>query len=182
MLPDQPAYGATAPGSPAYGAPVYGAPAPTPTPGDVIGSSRGSRILGHVAALLLGALFGAIGTVVHQIDISVFGLFDLPIGLIIALVAIALLLTGLRMIAPSRLASALAAAALIGMVALLTVESPGGSILVPAGPTGLVWLFGSTLIAVVVIAWPKLGERRRPAGTAGTAHPGARPDAVDLTR
>jgi hypothetical protein len=161
---------------------VYGAPAPTPAPGDVIGSSRGSRILGHVAALLLGALFGAIGTVVHQIDISVFGLFDLPIGLIIALVAIALLLTGLRMIAPSRLASALAAAALIGMVALLTLESPGGSILVPAGPTGLVWLFGSTLIAVVVIAWPKLGERRRPAGTGGTAHPGARPDAVDLTR
>ena len=174
MLPDQPAYGATAP--------VYAATAPAAAPSDEVGTSRGSRILGYIAALLLGALFGAIGTVVHQIDLSVFGLFDLPIGLVIALVAIALLLTGLRMIAPSRLASALAAAALIGMVALLTLESPGGSILVPAGPTGLVWLFGSTLIAVVVIAWPTLGARRRPAATGGPAHPGARPDAVDLTR
>ncbi|MCS5715250.1 DUF6113 family protein [Herbiconiux sp. CPCC 205716] len=173
MLPDQPAY------TPACGsaAPVH-APA---APGDELGTSRGSRILGYIAALLLGALFGAIGTVVHQIDVSVFGLFDLPVGLILALVAIGLLLTGLRLIAPSRLAAMLAAAALIGVVALLTLESPGGSVLVPAGTVGLVWLFGSTLIAVVVIAWPRLAARRRPVATGGPVHPDARPDAVDST-
>jgi hypothetical protein len=150
-----------------------------------IGTSRGTRVLGYLAAVLLGALFGAIGTVVHPITWSVFGA-ELPTGMVLALAAIALLLTGLRLIAPSRLAAGLAAAALVGVVALLTLESPGGSVLVPAGTLGLVWLFGSTLIAVVVIAWPRLGgsggsgRSAGAGGMRGAAHPAPR-DAVDST-
>jgi hypothetical protein len=136
------------------------------------------KIVGPVVAVVLGALFAALGTVVHQVSFSVFGLFDLPIGLVIALAALALLLTGIRLVSPSRLLAALSALAAVAVVALFALESPGGSVLIPASPLGLVWLFGSTLVAVVVIAWPRLGGRLEPVPA---AHPEPRRDAVDST-
>ncbi|WP_382304959.1 hypothetical protein [Herbiconiux sp. UC225_62] len=164
-------YGAD-PSEPAYGIRTTGAGGPTSSAdlaadsGAPVGASILTRVLGYVVALLLGALFGVLGTVVHQISFSVFGLFDLPIGLIIALPAVALLLVGLRMSFASRLASILAGVGLVGMVALLALPSPGGSILIPGSVAGsenvlgTVWLIGSTLIAVVVLAWPRLGGAR----------------------
>jgi hypothetical protein len=127
------------------------------------GADRGqilTRVLGYLVALLLGALFGVLGTIVHQIDVSVFGLFDLPIGLIIALPAVALLLIGLRMSFGNRLPALVAGVGLVGMAALLALPSPGGSVLIPAGTIGFVWLLGSTVVAVVVLAWPRLGGAR----------------------
>ena len=129
--------------------------APTP-----VGSSRSTQLIGYVVAFLLGALFGILGTIVHQISFSVFGLFDLPIGIVVALPAEALLLLGLRLVAPTRLASILAAVALVGIVSLLALPSPGGSVLIPDSTAGMVWLVGSALVAVIVIAWPRLQARR----------------------
>ena len=97
--------------------------APTP-----VGSSRSTQLIGYVVAFLLGALFGILGTIVHQISFSVFGLFDLPIGIVVALPAEALLLLGLRLVAPTRLASILAAVALVGVVSLLALPSPGSRV------------------------------------------------------
>ncbi|MDO9398060.1 MAG: hypothetical protein Q7T71_16060 [Herbiconiux sp.] len=133
--------------------PAAAAAAPAP-----MGTSRGTQVLGYVVSFLLGALFGILGTVVHQIAVSVFGLFDLPIGLVLALASAALLLAGLRLVAPTRLAAVLAALALVGVVALLALPSPGGSVLIPDSIAGMVWLLGSTLAAVVVLAWPKRGR------------------------
>lgn len=124
------------------------------------GASLLTRVIGYVVALLLGALFGVLGTIVHQITFSVFGWFDLPIGLIIALPAVALLLVGLRMSFATRLAAILAGVGLVGIVALLALPSAGGSVLIPESTAGLVWLIGSTLVAVVVLAWPRLGGAR----------------------
>jgi hypothetical protein len=124
------------------------------------GTSVSTRVLGYLLAFVLGGLFGVLGTVVHQISVSVFGLFDLPVGLVIALAAEALLLVGLRLVAPSRLAPILAAVGLIGIVALLALPSPGGSVLIPESVAGMVWLIGSTLVAVLVVAWPRLGGAR----------------------
>jgi hypothetical protein len=158
---------------PAYGIRTTGAggavapSAPTSSPdvafadsGAPAGASILTRVLGYVVALLLGALFGVLGTIVHQISFSVFGLFDLPIGLVIALPAEALLLVGLRMSFATRLASILTGVGLVGIVALLALPSPGGSVLIPESTAGLVWLIGSTLVAVVVLAWPRLGGVR----------------------
>ena len=139
-------------------APVRAAPVEV----DPVGTSLGTRIVGYVVAVALGFLFGALGTVVHQISVSVFGLFDLPVGVIIALAATALLLTGLRLVGPNRLAALLAGVALVGTVTLLALPSPGGSVLIPDSTLGMVWLIGVTLVAVVVLAWPRLagGARR----------------------
>ncbi|MGD8167816.1 hypothetical protein ACEXOS_011390 [Herbiconiux sp. P16] len=157
------AAGASAPAAaqtPALTEPAFAEPAAP------VGASILTRVLGYVIALLLGALFGVLGTIVHQISFSVFGLFDVPIGLIIALPAETLLLVGLRMSFASRLASILAGVGLVGMVALLALPSPGGSILIPGSVAGsenvlgTAWLIGSTLVAVVVLAWPRLGGAR----------------------
>jgi hypothetical protein len=121
--------------------------------------SISTRVIVCVVALLLGALFGILGTIVHQISVDVFGLFALPVGLIVALPAEALLLLGLRLVAPTRLASVLAAVGLVGIVALLAMPSPGGSVLIPDSVAGMVWLVGSALVAVVVLAWPRLAIR-----------------------
>ena len=121
---------------------------------EAVPGSRLTVVVGYVVALLLGVLFGVLGTVVHQSSFSVFGLFDLPIGLVVALSALAVLLTGLRLIHPTRLPAFLAAVGAIGMVTLFALPSPGGSVLIPAGVPGMVWLVGSSLVAVVVIAWP----------------------------
>jgi hypothetical protein len=130
------------------------------SPPAAAGSSIGTRILALVVSFLLGAVIGILGTVVHQVSFSVFGLFDVPVGLLVALPATALLLAGLRLVAPSRLAAVLAAVALVGVVALLALPSQGGSVLIPAGVAGMVWVIGSTLVAVVVLAWPEPAPRK----------------------
>jgi hypothetical protein len=130
------------------------------------GSTLGGRILSWVVALLVGALFGVLGTVCHTVTLSLFGL-SLPIGLIVALPAVALLLVGLRMISASRWPSILAALGLVVMVGLFTLPSPGGSVLIQGITAGYVWLIGSFGIALVTVAWPRLSggaaSRRRSA-------------------
>jgi len=156
----EPAYGIrTTDGGPAAPSFVTASSAPVDT-GVPVGASVLTRVLGYLVALLLGALFGVLGTIVHQISFSVFGWFDVPIGVIIALPAVGLLLVGLRMSFATRLAAILAGVGVIGMVALLALPSPGGSVLIPESTAGLVWLIGSTLVAVVVLAWPRLGGSR----------------------
>jgi hypothetical protein len=130
------------------------------------GSSTSTRVLGYVVAFVLGVVFGVLGTVVHQIAFSVFGLFDVPIGLIVALPAVALLLVGLRLMVESRLAAIIAGAGVVGVIALLALPSPGGSVLIPGSVAGadniagMVWIVGATIVAVVVLAWPRLGGPR----------------------
>lgn len=148
-----------------------------------VGTSLATRIIAYVLAFALGGLFGILGTVVHQISVSVFGLFDLPVGLVVALPAVALLLVGLRLIAPSRLAALLAAIALVGVVALLSQPSRGGSVLIPDSTAGLVWLVGSTLVAVVVLCWPRLGTPRDTRRSAGrNAQSSTQPHAPSATK
>ncbi|CAN5283140.1 hypothetical protein BH09ACT6_BH09ACT6_21340 [soil metagenome] len=113
-----------------------------------------------VIGLLLGVVYGMLGTVVNQADVSFFGLFDVPIGLIFACVGLFLLLLGLRLVLPTRTVALLAAVGSVGMVAVLTLPSPGGSVLVPANVAGYIWTFAPTVVAVVVLAWPGRPVRR----------------------
>jgi len=120
-----------------------------------VGESRMVRVAGLIIGFLLGVLFGMLGTVVHQASLSFFGLFDLPIGLILALPACALLLIGLRLLLPTRLLAIVAAAGLVGIVALFSLPSQGGSVLIPANFEGYTWTFAPTIIALIVLAWPR---------------------------
>lgn len=115
----------------------------------------GGRIAITVVALVAGALFGAIGTVTHQDTIGAF-----PLGAVLALILVLALLLGFRLYFDSRLLGIAAAVGVVAVTALLTGPGSGGSALIPANAAGYAWTFGPTIIALIVLAWPKLPERR----------------------
>lgn len=109
-----------------------------------------------VIALALGggAALGFLGTLGHQ---------SLPpIGLIIALITLGLYLAGLRVWGGVRgpaTAGAVGAILLVGLLASVT----DGSVLVPGNPIGYAWLIGVSMIALVVLGWPRIQRAPRPA-------------------
>ena len=84
----------------------------------------------------------------------------IPWGLVAALVGVLALLVGIRLVAGGRWVAAAAAVGVVGTVALLTLPGRGGSVLVAGDVIGTIWAVGPALIAVLVVAWPKLPERR----------------------
>jgi hypothetical protein len=125
-----------------------------------VATSVWSRIGTLLVAFVVGALYGAVATVGHRQELRI-GDVSLPWGLVAALVGVASLLVGIRLVAGGRGAAAAAAVGIVGMVALLTLPGPGGSVLVVGDLVGTVWSVGPALIAVLVVAWPKLPSARR---------------------
>lgn len=118
-------------------------------------SSLVAKILTIVATAIGGTCAGFIFTAVHQATVAV-GSITIPLGLIIGLGGTTALLLGLRITFDSRLLSAVGALAVLSATALLSAPTAGGSIVVPANPAGYLWTFGSALIALVVLAWPRV--------------------------
>jgi hypothetical protein len=125
-----------------------------------IATSVWRRIGTLLVAFVVGALYGAVATVGHRQELRI-GDVSLPWGLVAALAGVAALLVGIRLVAGGRGAAAAAAAGIVGMVALLTLPGPGGSVLVVGDLVGTVWSVGPALISVLVVAWPKLPSARR---------------------
>ncbi|MBO0982917.1 PIG-L family deacetylase [Rathayibacter sp. SD072] len=128
-----------------------------------------SRVVSGALSVLVGAVVGAITTVAHQSTVVV-GDAVLPVGLAASLAAVLLLLLGLRIVMVDRFVAFCTAMGLLGVIGLLALRSAGGSVLVPANGLGIAWTFVPALIALVVIAWPRLGpaspalsEPRKPA-------------------
>lgn len=117
-----------------------------------------------LGAFLMGLLVGSVTTVVHQNAITIAGVV-IPWGLALCLIAVTGFLIGLRIVVQDRLIVLFAALGIVGMVFLLSQRSVGGSVLVPDNLWGSIWAIAPTLIATVVVAWPKLPERRRGAST-----------------
>ena len=118
-----------------------------------------ARIGTYLLAGLIGVIYGAVATLGHRQVLRI-GDVVIPWGLAAALVGVLALLVGIRLVAGGRSVAAAAAVGLVGIVALLTLPGPGGSVLVAGDVTGTVWAVGPALIAVLVVAWPKLPERR----------------------
>jgi N-acetyl-1-D-myo-inositol-2-amino-2-deoxy-alpha-D-glucopyranoside deacetylase len=120
------------------------------------------RVLMYLLSLVVGGLFGAIGTVAHQDGAGRF-----PYGVILALALVAALMIGFRTVFETRLVGLVTSIGLTVMNLLLSQTSSGGSILVPGNAIGYIWIGGSILIAGIVLAWPKLpprSQRERPLG------------------
>ncbi|KQO04832.1 hypothetical protein ASF06_18745 [Agreia sp. Leaf244] len=117
-----------------------------------------SRIVSWVVGLGLGVLFGVMGTAVSQSTWTIAPGFSLPIGLIVALPAVLLLLVGLRLVLRTRTTAIVAAFGIVVTIFLLSQPSAGGSILVPGNALGVVWTFAPTVIALLVLAWPRFGK------------------------
>ncbi|TFD90357.1 PIG-L deacetylase family protein [Cryobacterium serini] len=137
-------------------APRTALPAPTERPAR---PTLTNRSLGGLGGLLLGILFGVLGTIAHQVTLTLFGV-ALPIGLAIAFVGIGALLLGLRLVVGDRFVVGLAATGLLLTIFVLSLRGSGGSVLVPAGLPGTLWTVVPALIAAFVLAWPKLPPRR----------------------
>lgn len=122
--------------------------------------TRGVKAFSAVVGLVMGVLVGAMLTVIHQTSFSVGGV-AVPIGVIAAVVVVALLLTGLRLVFGTRLVAGATAVGLLITVGLLSLESSGGSVLVPATTAGYAWTVAPTVIALLVLGWPQLRASRR---------------------
>jgi len=112
------------------------------------------KIVTYLLAVVAGGLFGAIGTVTHQDGAAAF-----PYGVVLALLLVATLLVGVRLLFGSRVVGVAAAVGLLGAVAILSLPGSGGSALIPANGPGYAWSFGPTVIAVFVLAWPRVHQR-----------------------
>jgi hypothetical protein len=117
-----------------------------------------SMIASWVLALLVGGLIGSITTVIHQSSVSVLGI-DLPWGLVLSLATVAAYLLGLRLVRGERVSVIFGALGILISVFLFSQRSTGGSVLVPDNLAGSIWAIAPTLIATVIVAWPKLPER-----------------------
>ena len=128
------------------------------------------RLLLSAGGFLLGLFVGSVTTVVHQSVITIAGV-DMPWGLILGVVVVTGFLVGLRIVVQDRLVVLIAALGLVGIVFLLSQSSTGGSVLIPNNLWGTIWAIVPTLIATIVVAWPRLPQRHRGAdnGMAVTA-------------
>ncbi|MCP2030400.1 peptidoglycan/LPS O-acetylase OafA/YrhL [Okibacterium sp. HSC-33S16] len=142
----------------------YAAPLEAPASSTPPASTPGGRVVSCILALVVGAVFGAVGTVAHQSTLNL-GDTRIPLGLPLALVGVLALLLGFRLLLRDRLVVFLAAVGIVAVIALFSVPSPGGAVLIPQGLAGIIWTIGPVLIATVVVAWPRLPERITPPGT-----------------
>ncbi|MFF2277354.1 hypothetical protein [Agromyces sp. NPDC058126] len=124
------------------------------------GLSLASRIGGLLIAAVVGVVYGAVATVGHRHVLRI-GEVAIPWGLIAALVGVAALILGVRLLTHGRATAAATAAGIVVIVAVLTLPGPGGSVLVAGDLAGTVWAVAPALIGVLIVAWPELPSRAR---------------------
>jgi hypothetical protein len=122
-----------------------------------------TRLGPSLLAALVGLALGVVGTFNHRGVIAV-GDALLPWGLVVAVLGAACFLVGLRLYSGSRAVTLAGALGLIVPIFVFSLQGPGGSVVIVQDVPGLVWDFVPALIAVGVLAWPRL-----PARGAGTA-------------
>ncbi|WP_265520884.1 DUF6113 family protein [Oerskovia flava] len=135
-------------------------------------NTLGARGIGRVVGcLLLGVLVGVVGTVMHRavvLDV------DLPIALVLCLLATAS--TGILARAWTGYGGLLGyGLGWVVAVQILSLEGPGGDVLVPDEPIGYVWIYGGLLVVAVVAFLPRRWFADQPARRARTWEGGAEP-------
>jgi hypothetical protein len=119
-----------------------------------------NRLAVPLLAFAVGLLLGVVGTFAHRGVIGVAGV-DLPWGIVVAVAACACYLVGLRLYTGGRGATLAGAIGVLVPIFLFSIQGPGGSVVIVADTLGRVWDFGPALIAVGVLAWPRLPAAAR---------------------
>jgi len=125
------------------------------------GLSLGTKISTSILALVLGGATGLLMTAAHQ-SALVIGTVPVPWGIVVALVSSTALIAGFRIAFDTRVLPALAALGLLVVAAILASPTRGGSVVVPANLSGVLWTFVPPAVTFIVLAWPRI--RRAPAG------------------
>jgi hypothetical protein len=116
------------------------------------------RVLTGVIMAAAGVVFGVLGTLVHS---STIGDARIPWGIVVALAALGCLLAGIRLLSDGRLYTALAALGALVVIAVLSQQSFGGSVLITNSVVGWVWMGGAVVISLLAVGWPKALAARR---------------------
>lgn len=131
-------------------------------------TSRILRVVGWVVALLVGAFYGAAGTVGQAFLVG-----PLPVGLILATIGSAALLVALRSLTGDRINALAGGLGLTAATYLFSQIGPGGSAIVAAPTAGMewipiIWTVVGPALMVLVALWPdfsRLNDEPRPAGS-----------------
>ncbi|BFM23054.1 histidinol dehydrogenase [Microbacterium sp. che218] len=124
------------------------------------------RIVGWAVALLVGAFYGAAGTVGQA-----FMLGPVPVGLVLATIGSAAFLIALRTLTGDRVNALFGGLGITAATFLFSQVGPGGSAIVAAPTPGTEWvpllwtIVGPALMALVAF-WPDLSHLRAPAASA----------------
>jgi len=117
-----------------------------------------NRVGQAVLAFVIGVLLGVVGTFGHRGVIGV-GSVNLPWGIVVAVAGATCFLVGLRLYTDSRLCTLAGAVGLLIPIFLFSFEGPGGSVVIVQDTPGRVWDLVPGIVAVLVLAWPKLPAR-----------------------
>lgn len=119
------------------------------------------RLAAWVVALIVGAIYGAAGTVSHA-----YRLFGIPVGLVLAMVAGAAVIIAVRLLTADRWAVLATGLGAMGITIVLSGTGAGGSVIVPQSILGVVWTLWLPLVTALVVAWPERVDRGRAAEAA----------------
>lgn len=122
------------------------------------------RLAAWVVALIVGAIYGAAGTVSHA-----YRVFGIPVGLVLAMVAAGAIIVAVRALTADRWAALATGLGAMGVAIVLSGPGAGGSVIVTQSVLGVVWTLWVPLVTAFVVAWPQAADRGGPGGSAGAA-------------
>lgn len=127
------------------------------------------RGIGWVVALVIGALYGAAGTIAHAAIP--------PYGILLAAVGCLAILVALRCLADDRIVPIAGGLGMYLALLVLSQRGPGGSVIVPNTPLAQIWAITVGAIVLLVVAWPDMRKLRQQAApeAATAAGPEATP-------
>jgi hypothetical protein len=111
------------------------------------------RVVVHVAAVVLGALAGAVGSFLQPATIDV-GPVPLPLGLLAGLALSLAVFVGAGLVTGSRVGALLAVLGWFVTVLVLALPRAEGDAVLEARPPAYVWLYGGMLMCALVVAIP----------------------------
>lgn len=117
------------------------------------------RVLAHLLALLAGAAAGVLGSFTFAYTKA-----SMPVGLLVALFLCLAVFVTAGMALKSRGAAAIATAGWLAIVGLLSMNGPGGDLVVPATTLGYAWLLVGAVVAGLSLALPYSAFSGAPGG------------------
>jgi hypothetical protein len=103
-----------------------------------------------IVALLVGAVYGAAGTIAHAFEIGWF-----PLGLSLAVIGVVAMLVAVRLLTGDRWAALACGMGMMIATLMFSGRGPGGSVIVPETPLATVWTIAVPIAVAIVVAWPE---------------------------
>jgi N-acetyl-1-D-myo-inositol-2-amino-2-deoxy-alpha-D-glucopyranoside deacetylase len=117
-----------------------------------------ARFVVAVLAALIGVALGALLTVENQFTVNVAGQ-PIWVGVILAVAVVTGVLAGFRLAFETRIVPAFTAGGMIVVVGIFSLPGSSGTPLIVSSGPGLLWELAPTVIAFVVLVWPRSAKR-----------------------